>query len=456
MTKHKLSMLFLAANLSAMYSVHATEDIENYQSKYTSSDILAAFGQQRTYNDPSPYRGSWGIDAQLNTNIECGKIQFATNIDSTIKKLKNLPNKIIDYVHGSFPALIDALPILALCTTDPVLCAELKNLNLKLDMDIGLQTNSCYAINKYINNQADKGRMEAYNKALQACVSERSGGDPKNFLAAMNSCQDGQDAIKPNNVLVADIINRKMNVTLTQAQDIIKSVLTSTGRFVTQNDHDRYSLLNAAIGETKLQVNGASIPILPENDIIISPNDVVQFLLAKSTQVSCDPSALYKSVNSLQQADSSDPSTRYLENIVYKSIKNSLVNDDVYNLDDVSKANKNIICSFLGRSLALKSLDYFISEISDAMNSVQNNDYIPDEIRKKYSDKSADFFVSLKSQMQPEEIYPINVVRMQIAKMAKMERMGNRALSASVTKEYIKNNAMIQLSDSCDSVYTCN
>lgn len=454
MIKNKLICVILVtvSLLIAPFAL-ATEDVQNYQSKFTSSDVLSAFGQQKTYNDPSPYRGSWGVDAELKTNIECGKIQFSTNIKSTIDKLKKLPNKIIDYVNGSFPTLIESLPILALCTTDPVLCAELKNLNLKLDMDIGLQTNSCNAINKYINNQADKGKIEAYNKKLQSCVANESGGNKDNMLAAMNSCQEN---VNPNNVLVADIINRKMNATISQAQSIIKSVLSSTGRMVTQNDTDRYSLLNAAIGEMQLQVNGAIIPVLPENNIVISPNDVAQFLLAKSSQISCDPSDLYKSVNSLQQATSIDPSTRYLENIVYKSVKSSLVNNDVFNLDDISKSNKNIVCSFLGRAIALKSMDYFISEVSNAMNTVQSNDYIPDEIRKKYSDKSNEFFSSLKNQILPEEIYPINVVRMQIAKMAKMERASNRTLAASVTRESIKNNASIGLSDSCDSVYTCN
>ena len=451
--KRIISILLFSLFFAASFQAAATEDIQNYQSQFTSDDVLSSFGQQRTYHDPLPYQGGWGIDAQLNTNIECGKIQFSTNIQSTIDKLKKLPNAIIDYIGGSFPALIDAAPILALCSTDPVMCSELKNLNLKLDADIGLQTNSCNAINKYIDNQSDKGKMEAYNKELQSCVTQKSGGDPKQMLEAMNSCQNSVD---PNNVLVADIINRKMNTTLTKAQNIIQSVLSSAGHMVTQNDNDRYALLNASLGEMQLQVNGGVVPVLPSNNTIISPNDVAQFFLARSSSIACDNNSLYNNVHSLQSSSSSDPSTRYLENILLKSFNTSLVDVDVTNLSDISKSNQNVICSFLGRSIALKSMDYFISDVSNSMNSVENNDYIPDPIRKKYSSKSAEFFTSLKEQLNPEESYPINVVRVQIANMAKVYRAENRALAATVTKQSLQNAEAIQVSDSCDSVYNCN
>ena len=302
--KRIISILLFSLFFAASFHAAATEDIQNYQSQFTSDDVLSSFGQQRTYHDPLPYQGGWGIDAQLNTNIECGKIQFSTNIQSTIDKLKKLPNAIIDYIGGSFPALIDAAPILALCSTDPVMCSELKNLNLKLDADIGLQTNSCNAINKYIDNQSDKGKMEAYNKELQSCVTQKSGGDPKQMLEAMNSCQNSVD---PNNVLVADIINRKMNTTLTKAQNIIHSVLSSAGHMVTQNDNDRYALLNASLGEMQLQVNGGVVPVLPSNNTIISPNDVAQFFLARSSSIACDNNSLtgsYKTTCGLPSATS--------------------------------------------------------------------------------------------------------------------------------------------------------
>jgi len=451
--KKFLFVTFIACCSAHISAAYATDDVENYQSQFTSDDVLTSFGKDRSYENPSLYHGSWGVDAQLNTNIECGKIQFSTNIKSTLEKIKKIPRKIIDYVGNSFPALIEAAPLLALCSTDPVLCAELKNLNLKLDMDIGLQTNSCYAMNKFIDSQADKGRMEAYNKALQSCVTEKSGGKSDDMLEAMNTCQND---VRPDNVLVADIINRKMNTTLTQSQNIIQSVLASAGHLATQNDTDRYEVLNAALGEMQLQVNGAIVPVLPKNNTIISPNDVAQFLLAKNTEMACDSSALYKDVSTLQTSSASDPSIRYLENIVFKSANTALTTNDVYNLDDISSSNQKVICSFLGRSLALKSMDYFVSDVSNSMNIVQSNDYIPDEIRKKYGEKSSHFFADLKNQLLPEEAYPINVVRVQVANMAKLEREGNRNLAATVTNESIQNKAALQISDSCDSVYNCN
>lgn len=431
----------------------ATDDIKQYQNKFSSSDVLALFGQRVNYKDPTFYKTSWmDVNAQLNTNIECGRIQFATNITDTINKLKKMPEKIVKTFSQSFPALIDAAPILALCATDPILCAELKNLNLKLDFDIGLQTNACHAINKYVNNQADKGKMEAYNKTLQKCVNDRSGGNTDSMLEAMNYCQEKTDH---NNVLVADIINKKFNSTISEAQSIIKSVLTSSGQYATQNDQDRYSILNAALGEMQLLVNGAVVPVLDNTGTVVNPDNVSQFFLAKATSLACDTNNLYKVVDKLVPSTASDPKVRYLENISLKSANKSLTKEDVNNLDDISIGNRDVICSFLGRSLALKSMDYFIADTSSAMNSVQNNDFIPEEIRKKYSDKSAQFFESLKNQINPEEAFPINIVRLQIANMAKLERVNNRTIGSMLTKESIKNAVILQTADSCDSVYTC-
>ena len=438
-----LSFLFSASTFAS-----SEDEIENKE-LFSSDDVVNLFGHQKQYEDPKIFHENLDMDASLSTNMDCGKIGFSTDITATLDKLKKIPENLLKNFSQGGPAIIAAAPMYLLCQMEPNLCAELKNLNLKLDMDIGLQTNVCHSINKFIDDKSEQGKLNAHSIAIKKCVTEHSQGDSSKMLSAMNECEENSNE---NSGLVTDILKRKLNSASTGTQKVMDSVFKSSNIY----DENEYQLLNTLFGEMQIESNGSLRPVIEKNHIVITSDDLSNYFLSKSIQISCDSSRLKQMIFRKTESENLDPKLKYIENIIYHQIQEKISIEDVHNLSDIHEKDRDILCQILGKSIAKDSIEYFSSQVMNSMNEIQKNDFVPESVRQSYSDKTKLFFMSLNSSLKTQEVFPIQVLRSELKQLADRDREENRLVGTSLSKESIRNETIKKLFDGCDSVYSCD
>lgn len=429
------------------FNSYATDDVSDNEKSFSSDDIISIFGKVKYYNRNT------GSSVSINpggikTNMQCGQIQvdILNNFNQALSDLKQLPQKLVDQFGSNFSSLVGASPIIALCYSSPTLCAELKNLNLNLQQDIGLQTNMCQAIDSYVTDRSDQGRKESYDRALKACIAQYSPS-----MGVRNATYKCNSSVSENDVLVADVVNNKITSGLKSTQNIIKSALTSAGSYATQNDQDRYKLLQASMGDMQIETNGSITPALA--DLKMTPNDVSENIMSNSANLVCDLTNLKKSIDGTPVISSSNEADRYLQTFLNQTINRNLSDYDVSNLKDLDSVDKDVICNSLARSIAYETIKNVISDNSNALDSVTRNPVVPDDVKKKIVENANNFFKSLSESANNEDIIPVSVIKKELGKLAYLSRDSKRKLGVALTTSEISDT--IQGSKNCDSAITC-
>lgn len=428
-------------------NAYATDDVSDSEKSISSDDIISIFGKVQYYNRNTGSNVSIN-PGSIKTNMQCGQIQvdILNNFNQALSDLKQLPQKLVDQFGSNFASLAAASPIIALCYSSPTLCAELKNLNLNLQQDIGLQTNMCQSIDSYVTDRSDQGRKESYDRALKACIAQYSPS-----MGVRNATYKCNSSISENDVLVADVVHNKISSGLTSAQNVIKSALTSAGSYVSQNDQDRYKLLQASLGDMQIETNGSVTPALA--DLKMTPNDVTQNVMNNSVNLVCDLTSLKKSIDGTPVISSSNDADRYLQTFLNQTISKNLSDSDVSNLNDLDSVDKDVICNSIARSVAYETLKSVISDNSVAVDSVARNPVIPDDVKKKIIANANNFFKSVTESANNEEIIPLPAIKKELTKLAYLSRDSKRKLGVALTTSEVSD--AVQGSKNCDSAVTC-
>ena len=442
--KFILYCFFLSSCICKSY---ATDDVSDNEKSFSSDDIISIFGKAQSYTRNTGSNISIN-PGSIKTNMQCGQIQvdILNNFNQALSDLKQLPQKLVDQFGSNFSSLAAASPIIALCYSSPTLCAELKNLNLNLQQDIGLQTNMCQSIDNYVTDRSDQGRKESYDRALKSCIAQYSPS-----MGVRNATYKCNSSVSENDVLVADVVNNKISSGLKASQNIIKSALTSTGALVTQNDQDRYKLLQASLGDMQIATNGSITPAF--GDLKLTPSDMSQNVMNNSQNLVCDLTNLKKSIDGNPVISAANDVDRYLQTILNQTITKNLSDYDVSNLKDLDSVDKDVICNSLARSLALEAIKNVAADNSNALDSVSSNAVIPDDVKSKILANANEFFKNVIKTSNKEDIIPVPVIKKELSKLAYLSRDSKRKLGVALTTSEISD--AVQSSKNCDSAVTC-
>ena len=438
---------FVIVSLLINFKAYSTDDVTNTQRVISSNEIITMFGQPQTYKKNTG--SSISINpGNIKTNMQCGQIQvdILNNFNQALSDLKQMPQKLVNQFGSNFSTLVAASPILALCYSSPTLCAELKNLNLNLQQDIGLQTNICQSIDTYVTDRADQGRKDAYDRTLKSCISEYSGS-----MGVRNATYKCNKDVSENNVLVADVANNTVRNGVVASQNIIHSALTAGGAYLTQNDKDRYHLLKSSLGDMQLQANGSIVPAF--GNLKMTPNDINENILSNSQNIVCDLNSLRRATNGNLNISATYDSDLYLQNILSATIKKNLSEIDVSNLEDLDFVDRDVICNALSRSLSSEVVKIIISDNSNALSNVTNNAVIPEDVKNSIISKSNEFFNSLKKSSNNESLIPLPVIKKQLSKLAFQSRDTKRQIGVALSKGTVLEASKDM--NNCDSFVTC-
>lgn len=444
--KYKSIVVLLLILIPNLF-VYATDDVEDTEKTFSSSDIISMFGKVHTY--PRKTGSNLNFNpGSLNTNMQCGQIQvdILNNFNQALSDLKKLPQKLVDQFSSNFSSLASAAPIVALCYSSPTLCAELKNLNLNLQQDISLQTNMCESIDSYITDRADQGRKDAYDKALKSCISQYASS-----MGVRNATYKCNSDINENDVLVADIVNNKIRNGIKGSQNIIQSALTSTGELATKHDQDRYKLLQASLGEMKLDANGSITPVL--GDLKMDPKDMSDNIMNNSAALVCDLTKLQNSIDGKSSLSAANDVDGYLQTILNDTILKNLSQEDVANLQDLDSVDRDVICNSLARSIAFETAKNVSSDSANALDSVSTNLVIPDDVKDKVISHANDYFSKLIKTTNNEDIIPLPVLKKELSKLAYLSRDSKRRLGVALTESQVSD--AVENTKNCDSSISC-
>lgn len=332
-------------------------------------EVLAALGAP----DPStrPEELEWGVelDARLATELECGALKFDVDVDAMLQGINNLPQQLAT----SGVDLAGSLPMLALCHLSPSICAEIKNLNLRIDQDIDFRAAMCQSIDKYIDEQADEGariQRDAETLAKQQCIRDAGGGAP-----AVRECTEN-----PQSGLVTDIAQGFLGEDLARApQKVVEAALDATNSELA-NAPGMKRFLTGIVGEAEISVNGEVYPLLESGSL--TSEDIREALLYWGEHYSCGQTRLVSLVNDEPDldpdvVDDPYPSTEYAVETLVEVLKDRVTETDVANLGALPWATYRSFCFGLRNTAARETAVVMRDRISALTTKAEANPELP-------------------------------------------------------------------------------
>ena len=136
------------------------------------SDLLMAVFGVRDVKDHGGQLewDAYSVDASLSVTTDCGAIK----IDADWEALAGDVNQLGEQLVSNLEKAAKAMPMLIICQVSPSLCAELKNLDFKIDSELGFRWDVCESINNFIDDKAQEGRQDAAARSLRAAADVHS------------------------------------------------------------------------------------------------------------------------------------------------------------------------------------------------------------------------------------------------------------------------------------------
>ena len=244
------------------------------------SDLLMAVFVVRDVKDHGGQLewDAYSVEASLSVTTDCGAIK----IDADWEALAGDVNQLGEQLVANLEKAAKAMPMLIICQVSPSLCAELKNLDFKIDSELGFRWDVCESINNFIDDKAQEGRQDAAARWYSKCVSDRTKSGMSEAVAQQTCLEDqkeeldeeGEDAFLVTSI-AQGFLEEKV---LTAPEKIIQAALQSavgecsasssgevecTGLKKAMGD-DYYEFLRGLVGEFELQVDGTIIPVFTE------------------------------------------------------------------------------------------------------------------------------------------------------------------------------------------------
>ena len=406
-----------------------------YQNQFsTGQEAAQAFGlpPSHTRNDPGINAGEFKFE--LGSKLECGNIDINANIKGQFNELQKQLKDMVPQNAAEARRFLTASAFTTICYAYPTVCAQLRHDWLSIQGKLNLRAQACAAVDKFIDNQAEKGSRQLKSEAQAACVqkeSSRNGGD---VAAALSSCQG------KTGLALRDFQTGMMREFHGAKQKVLKSML------VFSKDETAYDFLTTFLGEIQVNGDGQWEPLFEKG--LLRPADVADAFLTKGQELSCN-----NLTDVLQN--------RYVTSNVYDTevasvIKRKLGPEAGRDLDALSRPDRQLACLALGRAVGREAAQRAASHYESAVTTGLLNTAIPEALRNEYRERSLSAFPALRAAIESESIPPVEAVRQDLATFANLQRRKTALLAGAANRGTLQNKIEERNSASdCSDSLTC-
>jgi len=406
-------MIFLSAQNAF---AQGQEPSYRYENGVEASDLARDwFGTQGNINR-TPGVDVGNFSAGISTRLDCGRLDINANIKGQLKNVEKQVRELIPQNMADARRLVSQSLMVTFSYAYPTLAAQLRHDFLALQGNLNLRAQACQAIDKYIDNQADKGAMQLRAEAQAECVSKKiqSGGDTAQATA---DCQD-----------VSGLPLRDFQAGLEKKFKSGKqTVLSAVVDFARQSQH--YEVLASLLGEIEVQQDGYWQPLFSKG--MLHPDDAARNFLSEGQSAACGNIGQWIAGRNRN----SGPYAPFVQDVVSRKL--SAV--DVQHLGDLSAQDKNLACVALGSAIGKEAAARAGARYEAIMASGLLNSSIPSALREEYRSRAASAFPALRAAIDAEDIPSLDEVRKAVSDLAALTREKNRLLAARMSEGRIHN-----------------
>lgn len=461
-----LILLSMAFGQSTVYDVDLEEDLGG-----RALAILGAPGR-RVAGTRSPQRIELGasLEAEFGAFVECGAIKFEGDLNAVLPDVSDMPQQLA----SAGTDLLAALPMLTICHTSPSLCAELKNLNFRIDEQWDFQADLCESMNNYIDDQAEKGEKESRARHMNRCVAELttpSGpATPMSAGEAQRICLEQDDPY-----LMVDIAQGYLtNAVSTQPQKILEQALAATQTELSENERF-YEWLTALGGEMEIRHNGQVIPVFPPSGNLLAERLVenmeeMGYRIASSTRLrdlvsevddgfmrgavgldDRDPNALADAVG---YESGGDEAAEYWMAALLQVFGRDFYVQDYTNLHTLDTATVYAMAALWGQVASKQAVIDLRTEMESQLALMEENPALPDAGKKQIKSIRRTLKV-VAEHFEDEEIPTVAEFRLLLHDSAEAVRARDRATAGALSAGEERNRQVHGDRPACVSWRTC-
>lgn len=412
----RVAVFLLACALPATALAQANFQYKNEFS--TADEAQRMFGLPPKHDEQDPTLSAGGFRFDLGSSLECGSIDVNANIMGQWNELQSQLRGLIPK-RGEEVDYAKKIAFMSICYSSPTLCAQLRHDWLSIQGKLNLRAQACAAVDKFIDNQADKGARQLRAEAQAQCARDRLGKFDGDMAASLQSCQkDGVSGLK-----LRDFQSGVMREMDGAKQKVLQSMLSFA------KDETSYSFLSTFLGEVMVNTDGQWEPLFDKG--IMRPADVADAFLTRGQGLAC---ARVGDVLAGRYVTSNVYETE-VAHIIRRKLSRAVVED----LDVLAAPDRQLACLALGRAVgreaALKAAAKYQSLVSTGLL----NTAIPEPLRAEYRDRVSTAFPSLRAAIDSEEIPPVEAVRAELAAFARAQRAKTALLAAEANRGRTRN-----------------
>jgi len=450
-----MSALLWAVAFAQNSPIDIDEDFE----ANLSNEVLAVMGGRRA---PEGQKGRIDLGASLRAEfgirVECGQIKMDGDLQGTLPDVSDLPEQLA----AAGTTVMAAMPMLTLCHMSPSICAELKNLNIRIDEDWDFHADLCRSIDAHIDSQAEKGREEARDRAKEKCMSKKK-EQGSSDREALRDCEEQED------YLVTD----KVQGFVTQAfsdtpQRLLRSALDASQTALSKNP-EFYEFLVAIGGEAEIQHNGVSMPLFSREGSLTAKmlSDNIRDLarrVAGSSQLrnivgTVDPETGVLTPGNTDLAspnwgpNNSDLAMRFWSKEMLQIFATEFSQRDYMNLHALDTATSFMFEDRWGDVVAKELVVRLAGLTKSELEHMTRNPALSDDEKVRIRDIARALDI-LKAQLDRHEIETIPQFRLTLERAADRARQDRREIAGALAESEERNQRVLGM-PACNSYATC-
>ena len=395
---------------------HAQKEYRFKNEFSTGAEAERQFGLPPRHFRNDPKIDAGGFQFEVGSKLECGKIDVTANIKGQFKELQDQLYGLIPQNASEAKDLLAKSAFTTICYAYPTICAQLRHDWLSIQGKLNLRAQACAAVDKFIDNQANKGANQLKAEAIARCVSDEAGSSG-DVASAMQKCQG------KSGLAMRDFQTGVMRRFGYEKQKVLKSILSFA------KDTTSYDFLSSFLGEIQVGTDGGWVPLFDRG--LLRPADVADAFLTKGQSLVC---AQMESILAGHFRDSG-----VYESDVAAVVKKKLNSQTAADLSDLSNADRQIACLALGRAVGKEAALQASSRYESTVSTGLLNTAIPESLRAEYRDRSLSAFPALRQAIEGEEIPSVERVRAELSDFAKLQRTKTKILASETNRARLNN-----------------
>lgn len=383
------------------------------KTEYRSSPFAQKYFGERA-NDLSTQGIDFGhIEADISTQMDCGRIDVVTNFEAQFNKIRQQAEAFVSDIKG----YTKSAPFMGICYMMPQACAQIRHDHFQFAQNLNLKAQSCAAIDKFINNQAEIGAKQLEADAKRRCIEQTLSKEGEDMASATEACHDvsGMPLRDLSSGLKKSYLDKEI-----RKQRVLKAMLDSVG------EGGSYVYLSSLLGEIEIQSDGYWQPLWPHK--MYKPHEVAKNTFSDASRAVCND---LKSIL--------DSRLRLSQNSINETIREKLNQEDLEALDDLLDADKKMACSALGRALGAIAVKKSAAKNEAVVSTALTNGALTQGLKEEYRQRSSRAFETLRLAVESEQIPNVEDVRRAVRDLAAAQRKYNRNIASSLSRSKISN-----------------